>query len=288
MAWVTRVAAGPADLRHGYTLDDLNRLTRYAIRAAGYSVSYVQDRYDTAWSAIAEALYAAPHPMPEHDLVAAGRNAIWQAIRDHRRHHGHHRDADGVEHGSGSGPNFNRFWDWVAATRIPSPEARIVERHTVRQIMPGLSVRQRQVVEALAVAAATGGGYDEAIRLLAKAGVVMTRTNFIVTLSQARRRFLYWWHEGEMPSRPWGYDRPGRRVNPTEIIRKRAREAVPRTRQLRPTDQVAGTWTGYRTRCPAGHPYDEANTYVDGKGHRHCRQCKRDRRRAAALQGRRI
>jgi hypothetical protein len=30
-----------------------------------------------------------------------------------------------------------------------------------------------------------------------------------------------------------------------------------------------------RTHCPAGHPYDEANTYVDKKGRRSCRACTR-------------
>lgn len=31
-----------------------------------------------------------------------------------------------------------------------------------------------------------------------------------------------------------------------------------------------------KTRCPAGHPYDEANTYVH-QGRRHCRSCWRAR-----------
>lgn len=35
-----------------------------------------------------------------------------------------------------------------------------------------------------------------------------------------------------------------------------------------------------RTHCPAEHPYDEANTYVDRTGRRHCRQCRIDRRKA--------
>lgn len=30
-----------------------------------------------------------------------------------------------------------------------------------------------------------------------------------------------------------------------------------------------------RTRCPEGHEYDEANTYVDPGGHRRCRACAR-------------
>ena len=36
---------------------------------------------------------------------------------------------------------------------------------------------------------------------------------------------------------------------------------------------------GCKVQCPAGHPYDATNTYVDPKGHRRCRQCARDRRR---------
>jgi hypothetical protein len=34
-----------------------------------------------------------------------------------------------------------------------------------------------------------------------------------------------------------------------------------------------------RIHCPAGHPYDEVNTYVSPKGKRYCRTCKNDRRR---------
>lgn len=30
-----------------------------------------------------------------------------------------------------------------------------------------------------------------------------------------------------------------------------------------------------QTHCPAGHPYDEANTYVRPNGHRDCRECGR-------------
>lgn len=34
-----------------------------------------------------------------------------------------------------------------------------------------------------------------------------------------------------------------------------------------------------KTHCPLGHPYDGANTYVDRRGFRNCRQCHRDRGR---------
>jgi hypothetical protein len=35
-----------------------------------------------------------------------------------------------------------------------------------------------------------------------------------------------------------------------------------------------------KTHCLNGHPFDEANTYVDPKGHRVCRACRRARWRA--------
>ncbi len=39
-----------------------------------------------------------------------------------------------------------------------------------------------------------------------------------------------------------------------------------------------------KLRCPRGHPYDEANTYVSPRGRRNCRECQRAReRRSYAL-----
>lgn len=35
-----------------------------------------------------------------------------------------------------------------------------------------------------------------------------------------------------------------------------------------------------KTSCPAGHPYDEANTLVYANGHRRCRACDKERHRA--------
>lgn len=32
-----------------------------------------------------------------------------------------------------------------------------------------------------------------------------------------------------------------------------------------------------KAHCPKGHTYDEANTYINGKGHRICRACNRER-----------
>lgn len=47
---------------------------------------------------------------------------------------------------------------------------------------------------------------------------------------------------------------------------------------------LPGDWgQSDKTHCPAGHPYDETNTYhytrKDGRRERHCRECRRAARR---------
>ena len=47
---------------------------------------------------------------------------------------------------------------------------------------------------------------------------------------------------------------------------------------------LTGDWgQADKTHCPAGHPYDEANTYVhkrsDGRVERHCKACRREAKR---------
>jgi hypothetical protein len=60
-------------------------------------------------------------------------------------------------------------------------------------------------------------------------------------------------------------------------------EVVSLSEHARLHDHV-GSWERAKTHCPAGHPYDEANTWTDARGSRHCRACWRDayRRRRSA------
>lgn len=46
-------------------------------------------------------------------------------------------------------------------------------------------------------------------------------------------------------------------------------------RLLTNVENATDNGQGRKTHCPALHPYDEANTYVDPKGHRRCRACAR-------------
>jgi len=44
-----------------------------------------------------------------------------------------------------------------------------------------------------------------------------------------------------------------------------------------------GSWGRAKTHCPQGHPYDEVNTRVDGRGCRSCRICGREAQRRFRL-----
>lgn len=48
-------------------------------------------------------------------------------------------------------------------------------------------------------------------------------------------------------------------------------EPVTRAENIRRGD--TGALNRGKTHCPAGHLYDDRNTYVDGCGYRHCRAC---------------
>lgn len=225
------MATVDAPLAHGYTLADLHRLARLAVHTAGTMTSNWHDRYDTAWSAIAEHLYAADHWPARGDLVRAGQLAIYAVVDDNRQAYGYYRrKSDGGAHGVASSPAFRTYWwDICGTTPSRSPEGPVVERMALAQILPLLTPTQRQVITALAV-------HDDYRAGAAALG--MTYVTFRSHVSRARTRFLAWWHEHETPSRPWGCDRrvgsyardriTGRRTN-TEIIA--TRRGYPRTRQ---------------------------------------------------------
>lgn len=200
MAWVNVLPGRPESLRHGYTLDDVERLAASAVKANPTMACDVQDRYEEAWSAVVECLYAAEQPPPEHELIAAGAAAIRDLVRlDHRSRGVVEADAWS---GGAHAPNFVRFWTGLSA-RAPSPEAKVVERVAVLQILAALTPARR---EALLALAAHDGDRDAAADAQGLSyGTSNTR------IIDARRQCLELWHEGEVPSKIWGHDRAGGR-----------------------------------------------------------------------------
>lgn len=175
------------EIRHGYTLADIDRFARIANRTVWATAMDDADRHDAAWHGVVEALYTAEHWVPHYELVSAGQRAIWRTLEDNTRHHGRRPDRAAETRDS-----FEAYWaDWVHLL-APSHESRVVERVALYQVFAQLSPRQREALLALAA-------HDDYAAAAAAAG--MSRSLFTVTLSNARRRFLALWLEGETPAK---------------------------------------------------------------------------------------
>lgn len=181
------------DLRHGLTLDDLDRAAAIATRINGHMAGDLAERYDIAWCGAAEHLYSAVGPLSRDDLVRAGSESINDWMRDTISSHGISRRHGGQ---AGSAPRFATYW-------TPSPslgiEDRTVEAIALSQIWTRLAPGQRRAIASLA---AHGGNVEAAA-----AAMATSRKNFQTHLNQGRRLFRRLWHEGEKPSGHWSFDR---------------------------------------------------------------------------------
>jgi hypothetical protein len=176
-------------LAYGYTLIDVNGIARSAVVAAGYAPSNFSDRYDEAWSAVVETLYAADTAPDRQVLWYAGLDAVHAAIRDDRRHYG----ASAFDRASelASAPGFVRYWGSVA---VPDFSPALIERFAAYQIWPRLAGHHQRVLLVLAAA----GTVAEAARLLdVSISAAQQR------IDRARTEFRRLWHEHETPSGQW-------------------------------------------------------------------------------------
>lgn len=179
-----------AVLIHGYTLRDLHQMTAAALKADRSLAMDYAERREIAWSAIAEALYAAPHWPKRSTLIQAGWQAIYQAVRDGYRQYGYRDRA--WDAGHATAPRFVTFW--LDQTKVtPSPETSIVERLALPPILAALTEVQRKVVGAVAA--------HDGDRELAAAALGIDRRALDHQLLVARRACLALWLEGETPCR---------------------------------------------------------------------------------------
>ncbi|GIH26010.1 hypothetical protein Aph01nite_43200 [Acrocarpospora phusangensis] len=178
-------------VRHGYTLDDLDRFARSAvsreITRGSWRGTQIGERYEIAWSAIAWHVSAAEEAPTASELAVVGMRALNDTLSQHRKHHGTRDNARA----------FAAYWLDLGAPS-GSPEGATVEALALAQIWPRLTPREKDVLVALAT-------YDD--HRAAAAVVGLSTRAFACQLSLARKRFLALWHEGEIPSRPWGNDR---------------------------------------------------------------------------------
>ncbi|MFI9176154.1 hypothetical protein [Streptomyces lincolnensis] len=187
----------PGHVRHGYTLKDIEHLTRLTLRMdRWYTASDIDERYDAVWFAIVEQLLTAEEPPTRKALLDAGTQASDARVRDQMRTHGRCTLNTGQPM-----PRFHAYWNPAHA---PSPEPRVIERHALAQIWPLLRPSEQRALTALAMT----GDYEEGA-----AAVGVATSTFQVQISTARRRFFKAWHEHETPSRIWRTDRRVRSRN---------------------------------------------------------------------------
>lgn len=180
-------------LRHGYTLDDLDRLTRTVLIIDRWRTDLADDRYAAIHFAITETVLTADEPPTRSDLIACGRTAGDRHIRAQMHSHGYDR------HNTATGPGglagFQRYWQQSGHT--PWDE-RLVESMTLAQIWPRLTLPQQQAVMALALT----GEHEEAAASL---GIGLEA--YFGRLKAARRRVFALWYEHETPPRRRRHDR---------------------------------------------------------------------------------
>ena len=254
-----------AELRHGYTLSEINRLAKVAVwRDVWHQSLPLTDRQDIAWSAIAEHLYASDHKPTTGELVKAAWNALRAETEAQWHTHGVSRTTT-VFDGSQTMPGFGRYW-YTFGRNTQGPEEPIIERIALAQIWDALPEKHRVLIAALAAtddygqAAAAlvlqgqlpsatregaGDGHGWPIPATTSPQVAdgsipvvlgRPRQSYVSMLARARTAFRELWHEGETPSRHWGTDRrrnPDAAYNQTHPGRSAAAEMVRRRKRNR-------------------------------------------------------
>lgn len=194
---VPAAPAAPTELRHGYTLDDLDRIARTAValNVKWWSAGDRWQQADIARSGAVEHLYAAETAPAEKDLVYAARIALSDEVNGYKQMHG-------ISHKGGTAPQFAKYWHHVGDEPW---EDRLVERIALSQILSRLTEAQREAVTAFAGA----GNYAAAAEAL---GIELRALRS--RLHNARTAFAAHWYAPETPGRRKADKRVGSYARP--------------------------------------------------------------------------
>lgn len=206
-------------IRHGYSLDDLDKAARTAVKTAWARAADYRERYEAAWLGVVERLMEADSEPTWGELIFAGQKEVNAHVAAYRHDHG--LPTDGVSDPDSFRVSFQRFW-WLSMRAQPSHAHGVEERAALHQIMATLAEVERSTLLALAIT----GDYAQAAALLD-----MQYQTFHTSLSRARRKFFALWHEGEAPSCMWGRDRRKWRQDVDEVADHRT--AIRRHRRSR-------------------------------------------------------
>jgi hypothetical protein len=198
--WVgERPSRDVAALRHGFTYGHVEALAWVAVRyhtpSRGLDTS---DRFEAAWGAVAECLYAAAEPPTPLGLVHAGLAGLDRLRKGGLHERGYlRRNRDGGDAAAWTVPagSFYRYWTRPAPS---TPEDQAVEATAVRQVLAALSPAHAEALAALA----EYGDYE-----LAAAALGLNQSTFNARVRRGRAAFLALWHEHEAVPGRWRTDR---------------------------------------------------------------------------------
>ena len=141
----------------------------------------MDERYEVAWGAIAEAAASNDQRMRYTGMIQIGKDAIDDEARDWSRHHGRSNRR-----------SFQAFWldRWELNAANTQFENRLVDELALAQVMAVLPSRMSTALIALAVA----GDLSGAAQLLGQHYDTVTRN-----VRDARRAVYAMWFEGQTP-----------------------------------------------------------------------------------------
>lgn len=202
--------AGPAGepLRFGYTVSDVDRFTRAALRSDTTTRGIdVDDRYEAAWFGVVEHLYSAEEPPDGSDLLTAALDGLRALRNDDFHTRGRNKRASAWEPLAGRAPGFTRYWSAPrSGATEPAFVTTVTDRLALVQIFAQLTSEHREALLALAVYP----DHRQAARALR-----ICETAFCRRLTSARQAFTQLWHEHETaPARMW---RKGQRIGRREL-----------------------------------------------------------------------
>lgn len=164
------------ELRHGITMDDVDRAARSASRRFGvYRLFGAAELYDQAWSGAVTALYEAEDPT----WFTIYRGAVTALTQE--------RDAVLHHIGLRAPKRFDMYWH---ARVTPFPDDRICERLALAQVLPMLTELERTTLVTLAA----HGNVT-----FAAAALGMATASFHQNRRRAQRKVDTLWYEGETP-----------------------------------------------------------------------------------------
>lgn len=229
------VIAETAELVWGYTMADVDRAARVAVRKHDYSRSLDdEDRADCAWHAVVTELYSRDDPPTFHDLLQAAFTALSREVSEHRRHHG--ITAEGMA------PKFERYWLPVKFERTDGFSDRICETIALRDALGVLTGDQYEALSTLAAFDNAAGAAAEALGL--------KYHGFMYRVYSGREKIKAVWFDEETPvvSKATGdtcrvghaRGEHGRRLPDGRWECVRCKRAASRRRAARSRGEVAG------------------------------------------------